>query len=384
MMLNNVAILSAIRTPIGKGVKGSFKAVRPDDLGAIALKGALDKAKIKADAIDDVVIGCAMPEGEQGMNVARIISLRAGMPHSVSAVTVNRFCSSGLHAVADVAKSIEVGQIVAGVGGGVESMSMIPMGGHKPSANPYLMKHAPGSYLPMGLTAEKVADKFGIDRKRQDEFALKSHQKACIAIKNGWFKKEIEPVKVEVSSESFLVSNDEGPRSDSTIEALSSLKPVFKAGGTVTAGNSSQVSDGAAMVVLMNKDRAMKQGYDIKAYFRAFVTAGVDPTIMGIGPVPAVRKLMDVTGLSVKDIGVFELNEAFAAQSVYCVDELKLDIDRVNPWGGAIALGHPLGCTGARQIATILNYMEQHNLRYGVCTMCIGGGMGAAGLIERL
>jgi acetyl-CoA acyltransferase len=247
------------------------------------------------------------------------------------------------------------------------------------------MEHLAGTYMPMGLTAEEVASRFKIDRKRQDEFSLRSHQKACLAIKNGLFLQEIVPVKVptdESSSDSFTVSIDEGPRSDTSLEALMALKPAFKLNGTVTAGNSSQVSDGAAAVLLMHKREALEKGQKIRAFFRAFATAGVDPSIMGTGPVPAVRKLLELTGLKIDDIGVFEINEAFAVQAIYCIDELKLDPEKVNPLGGAIALGHPLGCTGARQVATILGHMERNKLRYGICTMCIGGGMGAAGLIE--
>jgi acetyl-CoA acyltransferase len=377
-ILENVGILSALRTPIAKGMKGAFKTTRPDELGALVVAEALKRSGIKADACEDVIMGCAMPEAEQGMNVARIISLRAQLPFSTSAATVNRFCASGLHAVADIAKSIEVGQISAGIGGGVESMSMIPMGGHKPSANPYLMSHSPGTYLPMGLTAEEVAQKFSISRERQDKFALGSHQKACLAIKNGLFKSEIIGVHVD----NYFIDTDEGPRSDTTLEALLALKPAFKAGGSVTAGNASQISDGAAAIVLMHKGQAQSQGLKIQGFFRSFVTAGVDPSIMGTGPVPAVRKLLDLTGLKRDDIGVFELNEAFASQALYCIDELKLDPALINPCGGAIALGHPLGCTGARQIATILAHMTRNKIRYGICTMCIGGGMGAAGLIE--
>ncbi len=387
MMMKNVAILAAVRTPIGRGGRGAFKSTRPDELGALTIGEALKRANISGDEIDDIIVGCAMPEAEQGMNVARIMSLRAGLPINVSAATINRFCASGLHAVADVAKSIEVGQIRAGIGGGVESMSMIPMGGHKPSANPYLIENYPGAYLPMGLTAEEVAQKFSISRERQDQFSLESHQKACLAIKNNHFAEEIVRVEVkdfeEGKERSFWIEHDEGPRSDTTLQALAALKPVFKMGGSVTAGNSSQVSDGAASVVLMHKDVAESSKKKIRGYFRAFVTAGVDPTIMGIGPVPAVKKLLASTGLKIDDIDVFELNEAFAVQALYCIDELKLDPKKVNPYGGAIALGHPLGCTGARQIATILHYMERHKLRYGICTMCVGGGMGAAGLIER-
>lgn len=386
MMIENVAILSAVRTPIGKGIKGSFRAVRPDELGARATAEAVKRAGIAVADIEDVIFGCAMPEGEQGMNVGRIIALRAKLPAEASAATVNRFCASGLHAVADVAKSIRVGQIKVGIGGGVESMSMIPMGGAKPSANPYLMEHDPGVYMPMGLTAEEVAHKFKIDRERQDAFALASHQKACTAIKNGWFKDEIVGVDIAPSyelKEPLVIDTDEGPRSDTTLEALKSLKPAFKVNGTVTAGNSSQVSDGAAAVVLADEAYAKAHNKKIRAYFRAFVTAGVDPTIMGTGPVPAVKKLLACTSLALKDIDVFELNEAFAAQAVYCIDALGIDPAKVNPHGGAIALGHPLGCTGARQIATILHHMERNSLRFGIVTMCVGGGMGAAGLIER-
>jgi acetyl-CoA acyltransferase len=386
MMIENVVILSAVRTPIGKGIKGSFRAIRPDELGARATEEAVRRARIAPDDIEDVIFGCAMPEGEQGMNVARIIALRANLPIKTSAATVNRFCASGLHAVADVAKSIRVGQCKVGIGGGVESMSMIPMGGNKPSANPYLMEHAPGSYLPMGLTAEEVAKEFNVDRKRQDQFALESHHKACTAIKNGWFSDEIVGIDIAPfygQEAKVWIDTDEGPRSDTTLDALMSLKPAFKANGTVTAGNSSQVSDGAAAVVLADEAYAKAKGLKPRGYFRAFVTAGVDPTLMGTGPVPAVRKLLSYTSLSQGEIGVFELNEAFAAQAVYCIDELGLDPAKVNPHGGAIALGHPLGCTGARQIATILHHMERNNLRYGIATMCVGGGMGAAGLIER-
>lgn len=386
MMIENVAILSAVRTPIGKGMRGAFRAVRPDELGARATEEAVRRAGIKGDDVEDVIFGCAMPEAEQGMNVARIIGLRAGLPIKTAAATVNRFCASGLHAVADVAKAIRVGEIKLGIGGGVESMSMIPMGGHKPSANPYLMEHAPGSYLPMGLTAEEVAHKFGVDRKRQDEFALASHHKACTAIKNGWFKDEIVGFDVAPfygQEGKLVIDTDEGPRSDTTLDALMALKPAFRNPGTVTAGNSSQVSDGAAALVLADEAFAKSQGKKIRGYFRAFVTAGVDPTIMGTGPVPAIRKLLQYASLSLKDIGVIELNEAFAAQAIYCIDELGLDPAIVNPHGGAIALGHPLGCTGARQLATMLHHMERNNIRYGIASMCVGGGMGAAGLIER-
>ncbi len=374
MMIENVAIISALRTPITKGFKGAFATIRPDDLGALVLKEAIKQSKVDPELIEDVITGCAMPEAEQGMNLSRIISLRAQLPHKVSAATVNRFCASGLHAVADIAKSIAVGQIKAGVGMGVESMSLVPMGGHKPSANPYLMTNYPQAYTTMGITAENVAQKFGIDRKRQDEFALASHQKALSAIKNAHFAQEI----VEVNS----VKTDEGPRADTTLEALMSLKPAFKINGSVTAGNSSQISDGAAAVMLTHSKFAKENNLAIKGYFKAFVSVGTDPSIMGVGPIEAIKKLLQISNLNLSDIGVIELNEAFAAQAIYCMDTLKLDPKKVNPNGGAIALGHPLGCTGARQIATILNHMQRNSLRYGICSMCVGGGMGAAGLIE--
>jgi acetyl-CoA acyltransferase len=377
-ILENASIIAAVRTPIGKALKGVFKNTRPDELGAVAVAEALKRSKLKKEDCEDIVMGCAMPEAEQGMNVARIIALRAGLPYTTSAATVNRFCSSGLHAVADIAKSIEVGQISAGIGGGVESMSMVPMGGFKPSANPYLVAHNPQTYMPMGLTGEEVAMRFSIDRKRQDQFALESHQKACKALKTALFKEEICGVTVENN----VIEHDEGPRADTTLEALSQLRPVFKNNGTISAGNASQISDGAAAVVLVHKDKAKAQGLSVAAYFRCFVSAGVEPSIMGTGPVPAIRKLLSFCGLKLDDIGVFELNEAFAAQALYCIDELKLDPAKVNPMGGAIALGHPLGCTGARQIATILSYMQRTKTRFGICSMCIGGGMGAAGLIE--
>ena len=385
--MREVAIISAVRTAIGKGGKGSLRDVRPDTLAGHVLKAAYERSCVKPADVEDVVLGCAMPEAEQGMNVARIAGFLAGLPDTASAVTLNRFCSSGLNAVADVAKSIMVGEIEVGIGGGVESMSLVPMGGHKPSANPALMSSMPGVYTPMGITAENVAQRFEVSRADQDAFALQSHQRASAAIEAGKFKDEIVPIEVDVygasGKKTLTFDTDEGPRKDSTLEALAKLRPVFDKDGSVTAGNSSQVSDGAAAVMLMDAERARNVGHQVAGYFRAFATAGVDPAIMGIGPVPAVQKLLAKTGLSIDDIGVFELNEAFAAQSLYCIRELGLDIERVNPNGGAIALGHPLGCTGARQIATLLPEMERRGAKYGIVTMCIGGGMGAAGLIER-
>jgi acetyl-CoA acyltransferase len=385
--MREVAIVSAVRTAIGKGGKGTLKDTRPDTLAGHVLKAAVERAGIQPSDVEDVLLGCAMPEAEQGMNVARIAGFLAGLPDTTSAATLNRFCSSGLNAVADVAKSIMVGQIDVGIGGGVESMSLVPMGGHKPSANPELMAENPAVYTPMGITAENVAKRFGISREDQDAFALESHKRATNAIEKGLFKGEIVPIDVDVWDESgkkhrVTFAQDEGPRPDTTLEALAKLRPVFDAKGSVTAGNSSQVSDGAAAAVLMDGERAKKEGREILGWFRAFATAGVPPDIMGIGPVPAIRKLMEKTGMKLDDIGVIELNEAFAAQALYCIRELGLDTSKVNPNGGAIALGHPLGATGARQVATILPEMKRRNAKYGVISMCIGGGMGAAGLIE--
>lgn len=378
MMMENIAISSAVRSAVTKSFKGSFSTMRPDDLGALVLQKLIKKTNISTDNIEDIIVGCAMPEAEQGMNLARIISLRANLPYKTSAATINRFCASGLHAAADIAKSIATKQINCGVAMGVESMSYVPMGGHKPSPNPYLMEHNPYAYTTMGITAENVALKFGIDRKKQDEFALESHNKACIAIKNKLFQ---EIVSI-TNDQNLNIDTDEGPRADTNLEALSSLRPVFKLNGSVTAGNSSQVSDGAAAILLSDKNFAQEHNLSIQGYFRAFTSVGVDPSIMGVGPIDAIQKLLKMTNLSLKDIGVFEINEAFASQAIHCIETLGIDYKKVNPYGGAIALGHPLGCTGARQIATILNYMRQKSIRYGVCSMCVGGGMGAAGLIE--
>lgn len=384
--MKDVAIVSSVRSPIGRGQKGTLRDTRPDTLGAIVVKEALARTKISAEKIEDVIMGCAMPEAEQGMNVARIIGLLAGLPNTTSAATVNRFCSSGLHAISDVAKSIWSGQIEIGIGGGVESMSMVPMGGHRPSANPDLMAQMPQAYVPMGITAENVSKKFGITRAMQDEFALQSHKRVIAATEKGWFKDEIVPIKTTVFEDKgprdVELSVDEGPRADTSLEVLAKLQPVFDKNGTVTAGNASQISDGAAASVLMSAEQAKQLGLPVLGYFRAFTTAGVPPELMGIGPVPAIRKLLQQTGLRIDQIDVFEINEAFAAQALYCIRELGLDTNKVNPCGGAIALGHPLGCTGARQVATILRQLKRVNGKYGVVSMCIGGGMGAAGLIE--
>jgi acetyl-CoA acyltransferase len=385
--MRDVAILSAVRTPIGRAPKGNLRQTRPDDLGALAAREALRRAELDPKAVEDLVLGCANPEAEQGLNVARQVGFLAGMPDETPAMTINRFCSSGLQATSIVADRIAAGAIDVGVSGGLESMSMIPMGGNKVSLNPRVVEEFPDAYIPMGNTAENVARQFGVSRGDQDAFALASHQKAAAAWARGDFAAEVVPVKTRVFDgetwRELTVDKDEGPRADTSLEKLAALKPVFDPTGTVTAGNASPLNDGAAAVVLMGGDTAKQQGKKVRAYFRAFAVAGVPPAIMGIGPVPAVRKLLAKAGLSVDQIDLFEVNEAFASQALYCLRELKLPQDRVNVNGGAIALGHPLGATGARQIATALHELERRKGRYAVITMCVGGGMGAAGLIER-
>ena len=385
--MRDVAILSAVRTPIGRATKGNLRNTRPDDLGALVVKEALVRAESKPAEMEDLVLGCAQPEGEQGLNVARAIGHLSGLPDEVPAMTINRFCSSGLQAVSIVADRIAVGGIDAGVAGGVESMSMIPMGGARVSLNGRLVELEPDAYLPMGNTAENVARQFKVGREEQDAFSLGSHLKAVAAWAQGRFPAEVIPVKTRVFDNGtwtdVTVDRDEGPRADTTIEKLAALKPVFDPTGTVTAGNSSPVNDGAAAVILMAADRARANGRKIRGYFRHFAVAGVPPGIMGTGPVPAIRKLLAKAGLQIDQIDLYELNEAFASQAVYCVRELGLPQDRVNVNGGAIALGHPLGCTGARQIATALHELDRRKGKYAVISMCVGGGMGAAGLIER-
>ena len=385
--MREVAILSAVRTAIGRAPRGVFKNTRPDDMAAIATREALRRAGVQPAAIEDVVLGCASPEGEQGLNVARQVGMLAGLPDEVPAMTINRFCSSGLQAAAIVSDRIMTGSIDVGLAGGLESMSLIPMGGAKIALNPAVVDQFPDAYIPMGNTAENVARQFGVSRGDQDAFALASHQKAVAAQERGAFKDEIVPVKTRVFDgevwRDLTVDKDEGPRGDTSLEKLASLKPAFDPTGTVTAGNASPLNDGAAAVVLMAADKAKEAGKKPRAYFRAFAVAGVPPAIMGIGPVPAVRKLLAKTGLKIDQIDLFEVNEAFASQALYCVRELGLPLDRVNVNGGAIALGHPLGATGARQIATALHELERRKGRYAVITMCVGGGMGAAGLIER-
>ena len=385
--MRDVVILSAVRTAIGRAPRGVFKNTRPDDLAAIAAREAMRRAEIKPADVEDVVLGCAHPEAEQGLNVARQVGMLAGLPDEVPAMTINRFCSSGLQATAIVADRIASGSIDAGLAGGLESMSLIPMGGAKIALNPAVVDQFPDAHIPMGNTAENVARQFGISREAQDAFALASHQKAVAAWTRGDFAAEVVPVKTRLFDgevwRDTTIDRDEGPRADTSLEKLAALKPAFDPTGSVTAGNSSPLNDGAAAVVLVSAEKAKAIGARPRAFFRAFAVAGVPPAIMGIGPVPAVRKLLAKTGLSVDQIDIFEVNEAFASQAIYCLSELGLPNDRVNVNGGAIALGHPLGATGARQIATALSELERRKGRYAVITMCVGGGMGAAGLIER-
>src|SRR5881398_610266 len=385
-------IVSAIRTPVGRAYKGSLRATRPDDLAALAIKEALARVPgLDAKEIDDVILGCAMPEGEQGMNVARIAALRAGLPVETSAITINRFCSSGLQAIANAAERIMAGAAEVMVAGGTESMTMIPMGGNKISPNPWLVEHYPDAYLSMGLTAERLAKRFAITREAADEFSLRSHQKAMAAIQSGKFDDETVPVPVSFTTpngskpkrQEIVFKIDEGPRADTSLEALASLKPAFHVKGTVTAGNSSQMSDGAAAAVVMSAERARTLGIKPLARFVAFATAGYKPEEMGLGPVFAIPKALKLAGLKLSQIDVIELNEAFAAQSLAVIREAGLDSARVNPNGGAVALGHPLGCTGAKLTASIIREMKRRNARYGLVTMCVGGGMGAAGIFER-
>jgi acetyl-CoA acyltransferase len=396
--MREAVIASSVRTAVGKAYKGTLHATRPDDLAAVAINGAIQRVPgLDPKEIEDVVLGCAMPEGEQGMNMARIASLRAGLPVECSAITVNRFCSSGLQAIAMAAERVMLGNAEVVIAGGAESMSMVPMGGNKTSPNPWLMDHYPDTYLGMGLTAENLARKYGITRQNADEFSYCSHQKALAAIAAGKFKDEVVPVEVlstivsngdgrggRAKTATKVFDTDEGPRADTSLDALARLKPAFHAHGTVTAGNSSQMSDGAAISVVMSADRARALGVKPLARFVSFATAGCAPEEMGVGPVFAIPKALRLAGLKLEQIDVIELNEAFAAQSLSVIRLAKLDPARVNVNGGAIALGHPLGCTGAKLTATILRELERRQARYGMVTMCIGGGMGAAGIFERL
>jgi acetyl-CoA acyltransferase len=398
----DAVIVSSVRTPVGRGFKGSLRTTRPDDLAALVIKEALARVPgLDPKDIDDVILGCAMPEGEQGMNVARIAALRAGLPVETSAMTVNRFCSSGLQAIALGAERIRGGGAQVIVAGGTESMSLVPMGGNKVSPNPWLVDHYPDTYINMGLGTENIARKFGISREQADKFAVDSHRKAVAALAANKFKDETVAVEVKITSlpngngtkskgqaktttQSFSFERDEMPRPETSMEVLAGLKPAFHVKGTVTAGNSSPMSDGAAAVVIMSDAKAAQLGLKPQVRFIAYATAGCPPEEFGIGPVHAIPKALKLAGLSLGDVAVIELNEAFAAQSLAVIQQANLDPARVNPNGGAIALGHPLGCTGAKLTASLVRELGRRNARYGMVTMCIGGGMGAAGIFERI
>ena len=387
--MKDIVILDAVRSAVGRAHKGSLAQKRPDELAGEVIRGLLARnPKLDKNEIEDLVLGCAMPEGEQGLNVARVVELLGGLPIEASAQTINRFCSSGLQAIATAAGAISFGSGDVFIAGGVESMSMVPMTGNKLSASPEAMESCPAVYTPMGITAENVAAKFNVSREDQDKFALASQKKAAAAIEKKVFAKEIVPVTAYRYSgnekKAFTFEVDELPRPDTTAEGLASLKPAFSAKGSVTAGNSSPLSDGAAAAIVMSGEKAKALGVTGLGYIRAFVTAGVDPAIMGIGPVPAIRKLLAKTGMKVDQIDMFEINEAFASQAVYCARELGIPDDKLNVSGGAIALGHPLGCTGAKLTATLLHGLHRTNKKWGVVSMCIGGGQGAAALFERI
>jgi acetyl-CoA acyltransferase len=392
--MRDAVIVSAVRTAVGKAPKGTLKDTRPDELGAAVIKEAIGRVEgLESSEIEDVIMGCAMPEAEQGMNVARAAAIRAGLPVETSAMTINRFCSSGLQSIAIAADKIRTGGAEVIIAGGLETMSMIPMGGHIIRPNPYLVEHYPDFYLNMGLATENVARKYEISREQQDAFALQSHQRAQRALDEEKFKDETVPLTVTFEEldekgrkqkREVTFDKDEGVRRDSSIEGLAKLKPAFHVKGTITAGNASQMSDGAAAAVVMSDARAKELGLKPLARFVAYATAGCPPEEMGIGPVFAIPKALKLAGLTLDQIDVIELNEAFAAQSLAVIKELGLDQAKVNVNGGAIALGHPLGCTGAKLTATILRELERRNGRYGMVTMCVGGGMGAAGIFERI
>ena len=389
----DAVIIDCLRTAIGKAPKGTLRTTRPDDLAATVFQALLKKyPQVPADEIDDVILGCANPEAESGMNMARIAALRAGLPDSVPGVTINRFCSSGLQAIAMAADRIRAGSAQIIIAGGAESMSLIPMAGHKFAPNPWMVDHQPEVYMGMGLTAERVYQKYGVSREDSDRFALRSHQNALRAQAEGKFDDEIVPVDVEATvmdngKPKHLKSTfkkDEGPRADTSLEALAKLKPVFQVEGTVTAGNSSQTSDGASAAIVMSEKKARQLGLKPMARFAGFAVAGVPPEIMGIGPVVAIPKALALAGIKLDEIGVVELNEAFAVQALAVIRRAGLDLETVNPNGGAIALGHPLGCTGAKLTATVLREMKRRNTKYGMVTMCVGGGQGAAGIFENM
>ena len=388
--MNDAVILSAVRTPGGKAKKGNLKSIRPDDLAAIAIKAAVERSGIKGELVEDVILGCAFPEGEQGMNIGRIAAMRAGLPQTVPGLTINRFCSSGLQSIALAADQIKAGSMDCLVAGGVESMSLVPMGGNKYSANPALMGDWPESFASMGVTAELVAHKYGITRAEMDEFATESHKRAAKATESGAFKEEIVPVEIEhitfkgpksiITTE--MIDYDDGIRGDTSVEGLARLKPAFKIGGSVTAGNSSQTTDGAAAAVITSDLFAKEHSLKPIAKFRSFAVTGCAPEIMGIGPIYAIPAVLKKVGLTLADIGLIELNEAFAAQSLAVIKELGINKEITNVNGGAIALGHPLGCSGGKLTATLVSEMQKKNIQFGLVSMCIGGGMGAAGIIE--
>jgi acetyl-CoA acyltransferase len=391
--MNQAVIIDCLRTPVGKAPKGTLRTTRPDDLAATVIRRLLEKyPSVPRDEIEDVILGCANPEGESGMNMARIAALRAGLPDAVPGVTINRFCSSGLQAIAMAADRIRSGSAQIIIAGGAESMSMIPMAGYKFAPNPWMVDHLPQIYMGMGLTAEEVQRKYGISREDADQFAYRSHQNALRAQAEGNFDEELVPVEIESTvldngspkTRHTVFQKDEGPRADTSLEALAKLKPVFQSDGAVTAGNSSQTSDGAAAALVMSERKAKELGLKPMARFVSFAVAGVPPEIMGIGPVVAIPKALALAGLKKEDMGVIELNEAFGVQALAVIQRTGLDPARVNPNGGAIALGHPLGCTGAKLTATILREMKRGGSRYGMVTMCVGGGQGAAGIFENM
>jgi acetyl-CoA acyltransferase len=389
--MREAVIVSSVRTAVGRALKGTLRQVRPDDMAAVAIRGALARVPaVEPEMVEDVILGCAMPEGEQGMNVARISAFRAGIPHTAAAMTINRFCSSGLQAIALAARAVESGECDVAVAGGTESMSLVPMGGQRFSPNPTLVDVHPEVYMGMGLTAERLAKSYDVDREQSDAFALASHQKAIAAIDAGRFKDEIVPLTVTPpptngeAPEPITFDTDEGPRRDTSREALAKLKPAFATGGVVTAGNASQVSDGAAATVVVSAERAKELGLRPLARLVSFAVAGVPPEIMGIGPVEAIPKALKRAGLKLEDIAFIELNEAFATQALAVIKTANLDPEKINVNGGAVALGHPLGCTGAKLSTQMLHELKRRKARYGLVTMCVGGGMGAAGVFERL
>ncbi len=394
MTTREAVIVTALRTPIGKAKRGGLATVRPDEMSATIIQALLAKTPgLDPERIDDVIFGCAFPEGEQGMNMARMIALRAGLPQSVPAETINRYCTSGSQSIAHAAYAIMAGQMDIAIAGGVESMSLVPMMGYKFSPNTHFALELPHYYTNMGLTAENVAVKYNVSREDQDAFALRSNQFAAKAVDSGLFDPELVPIDVELKemgpegkpvTKKFTVKRDEGPRADTSLEALAKLRPAFKEGGTVTAGNSSQMSDGSAAVVIMGADKAKELGLKPLVRFVAFAVGGVPPEIMGMGPIAAVPKVLKMTGMKLEDMDLIELNEAFAAQSVAVARELKLNMDITNVNGGAIALGHPLGCTGTKLTVQLINEMARRKSKYGMVSMCIGGGMGAASIFENL